>query len=165
DKRLEKYLSKLNVDVNYYSREIYEFGGVRLYILNDDSDDFYSTLSSNYKSGMMKLVYGHYSFLFTGDVERKAEEYYVKKYGHFLDVDILKVPHHGSKTSSTKPFLDLVSPKISVISVGIKNKFNHPSQDIIERLEDYNTRIYRTDLVGAILMRSNGKNIEMVDWK
>ena len=113
----------------------------------------------------MKLVYGQYSFLFTGDVERKAEEYYVNKYGRFLDVDILKVPHHGSKTSSTKPFLDLVSPEISIISAGIKNKFNHPSQEIIERLEDYNTRIYRTDMIGAILMRSDGKNIEMVDWK
>ncbi len=165
DKRLEKYLSKLNVNVNYYSREIYEFGIARLYILNDDNDEFYNTLSSNDKSGMMKLIYGHYSFLFTGDVERKAEEYYVKKYGNFLDVNILKVPHHGSKTSSTKPFLDLVTPEISVISAGIKNKFNHPSQDIIERLEDYNTRIYRTDLIGAILIRSDGKNIEMVDWK
>lgn len=163
--KLDRFLEKQNANVNYYSREIYDFGGARLYVLNDDNDEFYNSLSSNDKSGLMKLVYGNVSFLFTGDIEKKAEDYYVKKYGQFLDADILKVPHHGSKTSSTIQFLNLVSPEISLISAGIKNSFNHPSPEIIERMGNYNSKVYRTDSSGAILFYSDGSNIEIANWK
>lgn len=165
DRRLENFLTKLNVNVNYYTREIYELGGAKLYILNDDKDDFYNSLSSNDKSGMMKLVFGNISYLFTGDIEKKAEEYYVNKYYNFLDADVLKVAHHGSKTSSIQPFLDLVTPNICLISAGIKNKFNHPSEEIIERLEMYDSEIYRTDELGALLFYSDGKEINKINWR
>lgn len=163
--RLVKFLEAKQSNVNYYSREVYDFGGARLYILNDDNDEFYNSLSSNDKSGLIKLVYGDVSFLFTGDIERKAEDYYSKKYGYFLDADVLKAPHHGSKTSSSKTFLEFVSPKLTLISAGIKNRFNHPSPEIIERLESFNSKIYRTDWSGAILVYTDGCNIEIVDWK
>lgn len=165
DIRLERFLSKLNVNVNYYTREIYELGGAKLYILNDDKDDFYNALSSNDKSGMMKLVYGDVSILFTGDVEKKAERYYADKYGQFLDVDVLKVAHHGSKTSSLPEFLEVVTPGISLISAGIKNKFKHPAEEIIERLEYFDSEIYRTDQSGALLFYSDGNNIKIIDWR
>src|SRR5690606_33343963 len=124
---------RLNVNVNYYTKEFYEFGGAKLYILNDDTDGFYNILSGNDKSGMMKLVYGDVSFLFTGDIEKKAEQYYVESYSDFLNVDVLKVAHHGSKTSSTDEFLSAASPQLSLISAGIKNKFRHPADEVIER--------------------------------
>ncbi|MBS4033596.1 MAG: DNA internalization-related competence protein ComEC/Rec2 [Ignavibacterium sp.] len=165
DIRLERFLTNLNVNVNYYTREIYELGGAKLYILNDDKDDFYNALSSNDKSGMMKLVYGDVSILFTGDVERKAEIYYADRYGQFLDVDVLKVAHHGSKTSSIPEFLEIATPEISLVSAGIKNKFKHPSEEIIERLEYFGSDIYRTDQSGALLFYSDGNNINKIDWR
>jgi competence protein ComEC len=165
DIRLEKFLTKLNVNVNYYAREYYEFGGAKLYILNDDNDDFYNSLSSNDKSGMMKLVYGEVSFLFTGDIEKKAEKYYLNKYNHFLDVDVLKVAHHGSKTSSIESFLKIVTPEVSLISAGIKNKFKHPADEIIERLKEYNSEIFRTDESGALLFYCDGESFEQINWR
>lgn len=165
DNRLEGFLTKLNVNVNYYTREIYELGGARLYILNDDKDDFYNSLSSNDKSGMMKLVYGDVSILFTGDVEKKAEEYYVRRYGHFLDSNILKVAHHGSKTSSIRSFIDVVTPEISLISAGIKNRFKHPSEEVIVRLKESGSEIHRTDESGALLYHSNGREFNKINWR
>lgn len=165
DIRLEKFLTKLNVNVNYYTREYYEFGNAKLYILNDDNDDFYNTLSSNDKSGMMKLVFGNISILFTGDVEKKAEQYYVNKYDHFLDADVLKVAHHGSKTSSIESFLNKVTPQVSLISAGFKNKFNHPSGEVIERYIEYGSEIFRTDEMGALLFYCDGKEFEYINWK
>ncbi len=165
DNRLEKFLAQLNVNVNYYTREIYELGGARLYILNDEKDDFYNSLSSNDKSGMMKLVYGDISILFTGDVEKKAEQYYVNKYSHFLNSDVLKVAHHGSKTSTIESFINLVKPELSLISVGVKNKFNHPSDEVIERIKNQGSEIHRTDESGALLYHCNGKEFKQVNWK
>lgn len=165
DIRLEKFLAKLNVNVNYYTREYYDFGGAKLYILNDDTDDFYNTLSSNDKSGMMKLVFGKISILFTGDVEKKAEAYYVNKYDHFLNADVLKVAHHGSKTSSIASFINKVNPQVSLISVGMKNKFNHPSEEVIERFSNYGSEIFRTDEAGALLFYCDGKEFENINWK
>lgn len=165
DKRLEKFLAQLSVNVNYYTREFYDIGGARLYILNDDKDDFYNTLSSNDKSGMMKLVYGDFSILFTGDVERKAEQYYVNKYDHFLESDVLKVAHHGSKTSSIESFINTVQPELSLISAGVKNKFKHPAEEVIERLTQYGSEIQRTDESGALLFHSDGRTFKRINWK
>jgi competence protein ComEC len=165
DLQLEKFLAGVDINVNYYDREIYELGGAKLYILNDDRDDFYNSLSGNDKSGIMKLVYGDVSFLFTGDIEYMAEEYYAQKYEDFLDVDVLKVAHHGSKTSSITKFLKFVTPDISLISAGIKNKFKHPSEEIIERLGNYGSEIYRTDELGALLFHSDGNQINKIDWR
>jgi competence protein ComEC len=95
----------------------------------------------------------------------KAEIYYADKYGQFLDVDVLKVAHHGSKTSSISEFLEIATPEISLVSAGIKNKFKHPSEEIIERLEYFGSDIYRTDESGALLFYSDGNNINKIDWR
>ena len=70
----------------------------------------------------------------------------------FFKKDILKVPHHGSKTSSTQEFIKAVEPKISLIGVGLKNKFGHPNQEVIERLEDSGSKVLRTDENGEIII-------------
>ncbi len=82
-----------------------------------------------------------------------------------LDSDVLKVGHHGSATGSSKAFLNLVSPNISLVSAGVKNKFNHPAESVINSLRKYNSKIYRTDELGAVLLQSDGKIINKVDWK
>ena len=90
------------------------------------------------------------TIMFTGDIEEKAEEELVKIYVDKLKADILKVAHHGSKTSSTAEFLKYVSPKIALIGVGKDNTFGHPNSGVLSRLEDINAKIYRTDKLGEI---------------
>lgn len=123
-------------------------------------------LSLNNSSVVLKLCYRNMEILFTGDVEKEGENRIIRNIpnqivdGVDIRADILKVAHHGSSTSSTQEFLDLVKPKAAVISVG-KNNYNHPSNDVIERLNQKGARIFRTDLNGAVLIRSNGKIIKI----
>ena len=90
------------------------------------------------------------SFLFTGDIEKAAEQKYIETYGDELDVDVLKIAHHGSKTSSTEEFIKKVLPKNAIIGVGKNNLFGHPSMEVIERLKEFGIKIYRTDECGEI---------------
>ncbi|MEO8399148.1 MAG: DNA internalization-related competence protein ComEC/Rec2 [Ignavibacteriaceae bacterium] len=163
DLRFENYLKKMNVPISYYKKESLEIGNVKIYVLNDNqiSSDF----SSNDKSGIIKVDYGNTSFLFTGDAESKAENFYVNKYKKFLKADVLKVGHHGSNTSTTPKFILNVKPSISIISAGIQNQFGHPSSLILNHLNAINSKIYRTDLSGAILLTSNGDTVNNVNWK
>lgn len=91
--------------------------------------------------------------LFTGDIEKVAENQILEEYKENLDIlksTVLKVGHHGSKTSSIQEFIDVIKPKIALIGVGENNKFGHPNDEIIERLENLNIKIYRTDKMGEI---------------
>ena len=107
---------------------------------------------------VFKFTYNNFSMLFTGDIEEIAEKEILKNVSkNILKSDILKIPHHGSKTSSTDKFLECVNPKIALIGVG-KNNFGHPSKEVIERLKSKNIKVYRTDLNGEIEIRVNNKN-------
>lgn len=165
DIKFENFLLKHSIPIYYYSREIKKEGNTNLYILNDDSDSVYQKLSTNDKSGVVKIVFGNTTFLFTGDIERKAEAYYSGRYKQMLKSDVLKVAHHGSKTSSTEKFIQYAEPEISLISVGIQNKFKHPSESVVERLKTSGSKVLRTDLMSAILLKSDGERIKIVDWK
>ena len=104
-----------------------------------------------------KIIFYKFSILFTGDIEKEAENEIIKFYKttNILESDILKVPHHGSKTSSTEDFLDLVKPKIALIGVGLNNKFKHPNNETITKLKNRSVKIYRTDLMGEIYAKIN----------
>ena len=106
----------------------------------------------NNNSIVFKLCYLNKSILFTGDIEKLAEDKIIKKYQNtnVLNSDILKVAHHGSKTSSNELFLKKVTPVVSLIGVGKNNKFGHPSNEVINRLKNLNCKIYRTDQMGEI---------------
>lgn len=80
-------------------------------------------------------MYQKFSILFTGDIEQIAEKEILKKYGDTLKSTILKVAHHGSKSSSTEEFLNAVKPKIALIGVGKSNNFGHPNAEVLERIE------------------------------
>ncbi len=104
----------------------------------------------NNNSLVIRLDYKDTSILFTGDIEGPVEQYLVK--GGLPSIDILKVPHHGSKTSSTQAFLEALSPNIGVIQVG-SNSFGHPSPEVLERMEELGIDIYRNDINGAVVCR------------
>lgn len=129
---------------------------LEIFLLNPLYDsDFYDESDFNNASIVVKLFYKNADFLFTGDIEVTAEKKLLV-WQNILQSDILKVSHHGSITSTNLEFLAKVDPRIAVITVG-KNHFGHPSQKIIERLEDENIQIYRTDEDGTIIIRTNGQ--------
>ena len=117
--------------------------------------DFYNDSDFNNASIVIKLFYKNTDFLFTGDIE-EATEKKLLIWQNILQSDVLKVSHHGSATSTNSEFLDKVNPMIAAITVG-KNNFGHPSQKVMERLEDKNIKIYRTDEDGTIIVRTNGQ--------
>ncbi|MBI2003477.1 MAG: MBL fold metallo-hydrolase [Parcubacteria group bacterium] len=104
---------------------------------------------ANNTSVVVKLIFGGYSFLLTGDIEKQIEEKLVLA-GIDVDSDYLKIAHHGSKTSSAESFLDGVSPLLAFISSG--NRYGHPHQEVTERLESKVIKYYRTDESGTILL-------------
>lgn len=102
-----------------------------------------------------KMVSKKVTMLFTGDIEQEAETAILNKYKSNIGIlksDILKVAHHGSKTSSTKEFLEAVKPNTAVIGVGKNNNFGHPNKSVLERLKRLGCRIYRTDESGEIIL-------------
>lgn len=116
----------------------------------------------NNNSIVAKLEYKNFSMLFTGDIEKIAENEILKEYHSNLTElksSILKVAHHGSKTSSTEKFLEAVNPKIAIIGVGENNKFGHPNDEVINRIENMKCKIYRTDKMGeiTITITKNGR--------
>lgn len=107
----------------------------------------------NNNSIVCKLQYKNFSMLFTGDIEETGEKQILQTYKNNLDVlssTVLKVAHHGSKTSTIKDFVEAVSPKVTLIGVGENNKFGHPNEEVLERLKKCGARIYRTDEDGEI---------------
>lgn len=104
-----------------------------------------------------------FSILFTGDIEEIAEKRLCELYSGTdkLEAFVLKVAHHGSKTSSTEEFLELVKPKIALIGVGKNNNFGHPNIDVIERLENMGSKIYRADNCGEIIIRINREKLQI----
>ena len=133
-------------------------GGVRGVFLHPDP--FFvsgaSKTHANDVSLVLRLSYGEFSMLLTGDIEEKAE-YAAARRPSPLRSTVLKSPHHGSITSSGSAFLNAVGPEAVAISVGMNNAFRHPSPRVIERYRQRGADVYRTDLGGAVIIRSDGR--------
>jgi competence protein ComEC len=164
DIKFENFLKENKVKINYYKQGKMEIGNTMLYYLNDETISEAAGESTNDKSEMIRLVYGNTSFLFTGDMSKKMEELFVNKFGNFLDSDVLKIAHHGSKTSSSDELIKYVSPHYSLISAGFKNKFGHPAKEILEKIRINNSKILRTDLNRAIIFTTDGESIHLNNW-
>ncbi len=138
--------------------ETLELGEAKIKIIyvGDDKDNL------NNDSIVLKIIYKNISFLFTGDLEKSNESLIIDK---DIKSDILKVGHHGSDTSSSKEFIDKVNPSYAIISVGKNNKYNHPKDSIIKRLQDKNIKVLRTDLNGTIVITSDGEKININNIK
>lgn len=120
----------------------------------------------NNNSIVAKINYKKISILFTGDIEEKAEKEILKQYKtneNILKSSILKVAHHGSKSSSSKAFLEKVRPNIAIIGVGKNNKFGHPNKEVINNILKYKTGIYRTDEEGEIKINTDGIKITEIN--
>ncbi len=128
-------------------------------ILNPEAHCDADVTSSNNASLVIKLCYDQTSILLTGDAESEAEERMLKE-AVDLDADVIKIAHHGSPTSSGEAFIDAVDPEAAVISVG-RNNFGHPSDEVLDILEERSVNCFRTDECGAVMLRSNGRTISV----
>lgn len=114
---------------------------------------------TNEASVVTKITYGNTSFLLTGDSPSEVEDFLVRQYGDQLKSNVLKLGHHGSKTSSSDTFLKTVQPDIVVVSAGLGNKYGHPAPEVIERVESTNAQIFETSRMGSIDCKSNGLTV------
>lgn len=113
----------------------------------------------NLNSIVIHMAYGDRTFLFTGDAEKQNEDNI-----SWPKVDVLKVGHHGSDTSSSEKFLNSIKPETAIISVGCNNNYSHPSQDVLVRLQNLGTKVYRTDELGTILLTCDGKTYNVQNF-
>jgi competence protein ComEC len=107
-----------------------------------------------------KLVFGNHSFLFTADITKTVEQKLVDQSAD-LRADVLKVPHHGSKFSSSESFLATVSPNVAVIQVGAKNNYGHPTEEVLERFSNLGIPVLRTDQKGDIVIKITAKHFSI----
>jgi competence protein ComEC len=134
-------------------------------ILWPQSDNFVSENSINNNALVCKLYYKNFTMLFTGDIEEETEKKLISLYSDskLLNSTVLKVAHHGSKSSSTEDFLNLVNPQFALIGVGKNNLYGHPNEDVLKRLENLGAIVYRTDKNGEITISTNGqKNSKII---
>lgn len=132
-------------------------GGAVVDILFPDRD--VSTWTTNDGSVVGRLSYGETSIILTGDATAETEKIILQENPEAqLKSTILKVGHHGSHTSTSEPFVDTVNPEYALISDGKENKYGHPHQETLDTLNKFGVKIFRTDLLGTIIMRSDGQH-------
>lgn len=145
--RLLKEAEKQHIKVRFvHTGERWRQGEEAFYILSPEAE---SAMDSNDASIVLYAEIGGMKWLFTGDLEEAGEEKLIKSYPG-LHADVLKIGHHGSKTSTTEPFLAQISPQLAIISAGENNRFGHPHQEVLDRLGERKITILRTDKQGAI---------------
>ncbi len=114
---------------------------------------------SNNSSIVAKLSYGEIDFMLTGDAPIGIEEYLVETYGEALESEVLKLGHHGSRTSSASDFLDEVSPLYAVVSAGLNNRYGHPHKEVVEAVEKRGIKLVSTATSGTSVFKSDGKSV------
>ena len=142
-KKIKHYscIKKLNIDKN------------KLYFLQTKEYD-----NENDNSNVIYTELDGYKFMFMGDASITTEKEIIDKY-NLQGIDVLKVGHHGSKTSSGKEFINEINPKYSIISVGKNNRYGHPSKEVLDNLED--SKIYRTDINGSIMFKIKNNKLKI----
>ena len=143
EKKIPYYscIKELNIDKNkLYFLQTKEFDNE-----NDNSNVIYTELNG-------------YKFMFMGDASITTEKEILNKY-NLPDIDVLKVGHHGSKTSSSIEFINEINPKYSIISVGKNNRYGHPNDSVLDNLQD--SKVYRTDQYGSIMFKINNDRLKI----
>jgi competence protein ComEC len=157
-------IDSLGIDhcIEYAGYRLKDFENYGVYILhpgntyaNQNKDDI------NNCSVVVKIIYGDCSVLFAGDIGIAAEQVLLN-YGELLKADVLKVAHHGSRTSSSEEWLKVVQPEFGIISVGKNNRFNFPAPSVLKRFQQLGITTIRTDVNGAVIFRTDGIRLERI---
>ncbi len=161
-KTIEQHAAADHVPIMPLNRAAHRIniGGAQIRVLAPSVDYVAGPAPHNNDSLVLEVTFGHKIFLLTGDAERPVEDDMLAS-GELRSVTLLKVGHHGSRTSSSEEFLDQVNPRFALISDGYMNQFHHPHPDVLQRLTQHHTAIFRTDQRGLITFRTDGDKIEI----
>ena len=140
------------ITIKKFGNSFIEIDNVKIYNINSVLYD-----NENDNSLVLLVVINNLKFLLMGDASIKVEKNLITNYD-LSDVDVLKVGHHGSKSSSSKEFIDEINPKYSIISVGKNNRYGHPNDSVLDNLD--NSKIYRTDKDGSIRFKINNNKLQ-----
>ncbi|MCS6925185.1 MAG: DNA internalization-related competence protein ComEC/Rec2 [Candidatus Binatia bacterium] len=162
--RLEALLQQQKVTMRQVCRETptTTISGVQIQVLHPPCHS--SRLDTNNASLVLRLSYDTIDVLFSGDIEAPAEQVLLSA-PLPLRSEIVKVPHHGSRTSSTRAFVEAISPQVAVMSLGAHNRFRFPAPEVVQRYERQGSRVLRTDLAGTIFLRSDGQTYHITTMR
>lgn len=138
--------------------QTFQYGGAQIDVLAPEPDYEPARSPKNNDSLVFRVSYGAHKFLLTGDMEKQVEARLLDE-NRIGRVDVLKVAHHGSRTSSIQPFIESAHPTFALISVGAGNSYHHPTTEVLERLRSGHTQVFRTDQSGLVSIRSDGKHL------
>jgi competence protein ComEC len=160
-KRLEELAGQNGAAVRHLTAgQALVYGGARIQVLAPPEEDSRGRAVNDQDSLVLRVSYGGRSFLLTGDLHSSVERRLLED-GSLDRVDVLKVPHHGSRSSTSETLLGQLRPSLAVISAGFENPYGHPHPDLLARLERSRVTPLRTDLWGAITIRTDGRGIEL----
>jgi competence protein ComEC len=142
------------------SSKAFDFGNAHVRALAPAPDYQPGDAPNNNDSLVLEVSYGKHRVLLTGDAERPVEDELVAS-GELRPVTLLKVGHHGSKSSSSEEFLNQITPQFALISDGYKNQFHHPHPAVLSRFEQHGTQVLRTDQKGALTFLSDGEHVQL----
>jgi len=142
----------------------FHIGGAEIRVLAPSPDYREGAMPQNDDSLVLEISYGRRSILLTGDAERPIEDDMLQA-GELRPVTLLKVAHHGSRTSSSEEFLDRIQPRFAFISDGYMNQFHHPHPDVLERLSEHHSAVFRTDQRGLMTFRTDGDHVQIETFK
>lgn len=158
---LYEVLQKRKIEMITVSRgDEFEIGDVKIQFLFPEKDETERAVSDNNHSVVLRIVFGAKKILFTGDIEKEAERILLQNPA-FLKSDVVKVAHHGSRTSSTAEFINATEAEYAIIPVGRKSMFGHPHEEVVERWLNYNVKIKQTGERGTISISTDGKDLQI----
>lgn len=149
-----------------FAGQHWEWDAVRFDMLLPTLNSYADTkLNDNARGCVLKITSRYGSILLPSDIESPSEQLLIETGMNTLAADVLVVPHHGSKTSSTEAFIAQVHPKVAIMTTGYRNRFGHPKEEIVARYQQAGSRIYRSDNNGAILLDFSNKGITVNAWR
>jgi competence protein ComEC len=158
---LYNVLRKKNIPIAVVSQGgILDFGDVKIEILYPYQDESAEAISDNNHSIVLRVNFGSRKFLFTGDIERETEGELIKN-AELLKADVVKVAHHGSKTSSTQEFVESAQAKVAVIPVGRESPYGHPKPEVVERWKAAGAKIITTGENGTVSLSTDGQDLQL----
>jgi competence protein ComEC len=154
-------------NIHCVAGQSWQWDGVSFEVLSPLQESYQSdSVKDNNRSCVLRVSTPKGSVLLVGDIEREVESALVKSASATLKSDVLIVPHHGSKTSSTLDFIDAVNPEIAVFTAGYRNRFGHPKVEIVERYVASGIKTYRSDLDGAVLVDiGKSEDLGVIAWR
>jgi competence protein ComEC len=146
--------------------ESWQWDGVHFELLHPQPQHYEQAgRKTNNASCVLKISTRHGSVLLPADIEKESEWALLERAGHLLPSTVLIAPHHGSKTSSTDAFVRQINPRLTIFTIGYRNPFGHPREDIVARYRDLGSLVMRSDRDGAVLLKFNSAGIEIGSWR